>query len=558
MKPPWLDPLLRELEIAQAAEVKPVVEELTEGEKMIAYYRRLFEHTLEMAQQHEETIEYAVEELAKAKEEAARKDTLIEQLKITIAKQQRELFGVSSEHASRLEKQSEPQPTVVSTVEACLAVEDPIIFETTRPPAVKRRKPSWTPFPAHLPRKRIEYPCPTVCECGCTDLVKLGEDITEMLDVVPRQVHVLQHARPKMACRGCERIHQAPAPFYPTPRGRMGPNILAEFIVEKFGQHQPLNRQIECYKREGVELSPSTMGDQLGACCVTLKPLQDLIEAHTFNAERLHGDDTTVPVMATGKTKTGRFWTYVRNDQPSGGPAPPSAIFYYSPDRKGEHPQAHLAKYRGILQADAYGGYGQLYEGGRIREAGCWAHARRKFFELADIRQPLINPLAVEAVHRIDALMAIERELNGASPEQRRNVRQERSAPLVADLEVWMRGIKPKLAKHSEVAKAIDYLLKRWPAFVRFLDDGRICLTNNAAERALRAIALGRKAWLFAGSDRGGERAAVMYSLIGTAKLNKVDPEAWLADVLTRIADHPARRLHELLPWNWQAARQAA
>lgn len=554
MNSPWFDALITELKAAEAAEVRPTVE-LTETEKMIAYYRNLFEHTLEMAEVHEETIEYVAEELTRAKEESAGKDAIIEQLKITIAKQQRELFGVSSEHASRLDDHSEPQPEEAEA-EDLLGVENPIIIETTRAPAVERRKPSRKPFPSHLPRERVIVPGPTCCNhCGCTHLAKLGEDITETLEVVPRTWKVIQTVREKFTCRECEKISQTLAPFHATPRGWAGPQFLSTIIVEKFGQHQPLNRQIERYRREGVDLSSSTIGDQIGACSAALQPLFERIEAHTFKADRLHGDDTTVPVMAIGKTKTGRFWTYIRDDQPSGGPAPPAAIFYYSPDRKGEHPQGHLAKYNGVLQADAYGGYGQLYEGGRIQEAGCWAHARRKFFELADLRQALVHPLAVEAVHRIDALMAIERELNGATPEQRWRVRQERSAPLVADLEAWMRRMKPRLAKHSEVTKAIDYLLKRWPAFVRFLEDGRICMTNNAAERALRGIALGRKSWLFAGSDRGGERAAVMYSLIGTAKLNKVDPQAWLADVLGRIAEHPINRLDELLPWNWQAAR---
>jgi hypothetical protein len=315
-----------------------------------------------------------------------------------------------------------------------------------------------------------------------------------------------------------------------------------------------------------VPLSLSTLADQVGACCAVLTPLLKRIEAHVFAAERLHGDDTTVPVLAKGKTDTGRCWVYVRDDRPFGGPDPPAAMFYYSRDRTGEHPQAHLASYAGILQADAFGGYNKLYATGRkpgpIMEAACWVHARRPFFALADIAENArrkaqgktagaISPLAVEAVRRIDALFEIERSINGQSAEQRRAVRQELSAPLVTDLERWLREQRAKLSRGNDLAKAMDYILKRWPAFTRFLDDGRICLSNNAAERALRGIALGRKSWLFAGSDRGGQRAAAMYSLIVTAKMNDVDPQAWLADILARIAAHPAYRIDELLPWNW-------
>ncbi len=294
--------------------------------------------------------------------------------------------------------------------------------------------------------------------------------------------------------------------------------------------------------------------------------IYSLIEAHVLAAERLHGDDTTVPVLARGKTHTGRIWTYVRDDRPFGGPAPPAAVFYYSRDRTGEHPQRHLHTYAGIFQADAYGGYNKLYEAGRpglVLEASCWVHARRRFFVLADLaasarrkaqgKTPaVISPIALQAVRRIDALFDIERQINGQGAGQRRAVRQELSAPLVAELEAWMREERARLSRHNDVAQAMEYMLKRWAAFACFLDDGRICLSNNAAERSLRGIALGRRAWLFAGSDRGGERAAFMYTLIGTAKLNDIDPQAWLADVLRRIADHPASRLHELLPWHWK------
>lgn len=325
-------------------------------------------------------------------------------------------------------------------------------------------------------------------------------------------------------------------------------------LCDKFGQHIPLNRQVERFALEGVPISLSTAADAIGSCCHVLDPLLRRIEAHTFAAERVHGDDTTVPVLAAGKTDTGRIWTYVRDDAPFGGPAPPSAMFYYSRDRAGEHPQGHLANYSGILQADAYTGYTQLYlpdrSPGPIYEAACWAHARRPFFALADLeanarrkaqgkRAAVISPVALKMVQRIDALFEIERHINGQTADERRASRQQLSKPLIDDMEIWMREQRAKLSRDNDLAKAFDYLLNRWESFTRFLDDGRICLSNNCAERSLRGVALGRKAWLFAGSDRGGQRAAAMYSLIVTAKLNRIDPQAWLADVLARIADQP-------------------
>jgi transposase len=383
---------------------------------------------------------------------------------------------------------------------------------------------------------------------------------------------VIQHVREKFTCRDCEKISQPPAPFHVIPRGLAGPSLLAMILFEKFGQHQPLNRQAERYAREGVPLSLSTLADHVGACAVALGPIHDRIEAHVLAAARLHGDDTTVPVLAKSKCDTGRCWVYVRDDKPFGGPDPPAAVFYYSRDRRGEHPRTHLADYSGILQADAYGGYGELYrldrKPGPVTEALCWAHGRRKFFELADIAgaarkkaggktDVVISPMALEAVQRIDALFDIERDLNGLTAEQRFAARQDLSKPLLDDLHAWMVHERGKLARGNDVARAMDYMLKRWHAFTRFVDDGRVCLTNNAAERALRGIALGRKSWLFAGSDRGGQRAAFMYSLIVTAKMNDVDPQAWLADVLARIAEHPAQRIDDLMPWNWKPARAA-
>lgn len=517
-----------------------------------------------------------------AQAQAADDQAQIAHLKLQIAKLQRERFGQRSERSARLLDQLELQleDLDASATEDELAAEKAAsdaaqaAAKTTQVAGFTRKRPSRKPFPEHLPRERVIVPGPTACHCcGSTRLSKLGEDVTETLEVIPRQWKVIQHVREKFSCRDCETIDQAPAPFHVVPRGWAGPSLLAMILFEKYGQHQPLNRQAERYAREGVPLSLSTLADQVGACCSVLRPLHERLLAHVLAAERLHGDDTTVPVLAKGKTVTGRCWTYVRDDRPFGGRAPPVAAFFYSRDRSAEHPQLHLASWAGILQADAYSGYGKLYEAerglGPILEASCWAHARRKFFELADIeaaarrkaqrRTPqMISPMALEAVQRIDALFDIERGINGMTAEQRLAARQEQSAPLVVALEAWMREERRKLSRHSDVAGAIDYMLRRWPSFTRFLDDGRLCLTNNAAERALRGLALGRKAWLFAGSDRGGQRAALLYSLIVTAKLNDVDPQAWLADVLARIAEHPANRLDELLPWNWTPNRAVA
>lgn len=513
-------------------------------------------------------------ELAVATAKAADDQALIAHLKLLIAKLRREQYGPRAERSRRLLDQLELQ---LEELEAS-ASEDELAAQaaaakTTGVAAFERKRPARKAFPEHLPRERVVIPAPCACPaCGGARLSKLGEDVTETLEVIPRQWKVVQTVREKFSCRDCEAITQPPAPFHVVPRGWAGSSFLAMLLFEKFGQHQPLNRQAERYAREGVPLSLSTLADQVGAASAALMPLYGRIEAHVLAAERLHGDDTTVPVLAKGKTDTGRLWTYVRDDRPFAGTDPPAALFHYSRDRRGEHPRAHLASWSGILQADAYGGYGELYAAGRQPapglEAGCFAHARRKFFEPADVENSArrkarrqgaqaIYPIALEAVQRIDALFEIERGINGLPAEERLVCRKERSAPLMSELHAWLTEQLRKLSRNHDLAKAINYMLRRWDAFTRFLGDGRICITNNAAERALRGIALGRKSWLFCGSDRGGQRAAVMYSLIGTAKLNDVDPQAWLADVLARIAEHPASRLDELLPWNWRGCRPA-
>ena len=499
--------------------------------------------------------------------EASATQALVIHLKLEIEKLKRELYGTRSERKARLLDQLEMQ---LEDAEAA-ASEDELLAEkaavTAHVPSFVRRKPARKPFPAHLPRERVVIEAPSSCPCcGSEKLSKLGEDITETLEVIPRQWKVVQTVREKFSCRACEQITQPPAPFHATPRGFMGPHLLAMMLFEKFGQHQPLNRQSERYGREGIDLSVSTLADQVGACTMALRPLHALIEAHVLHAERLHGDDTTVPILAKGRTDTGRVWTYVRDDRPFGGSAPPAALFYASRDRTKGHPERHLSTFSGILQADAYGGYNGLYDPerspGPVTPALCWAHARRKFFELADIAAnprrgkdaAPISPIALEAVTRIDAIFDIERKINGLDANRRLQTRQEQIKPLVISLEAWLKAERANLSRHAPVAQAIDYMLRRWKHFTTFLDDGRICLTNNAAERALRGLALGRKSWLFAGSERGADRAAFMYTLIVTAKLNDIDPQAWLADTLTRIASMPQRELADLLPWNWKSA----
>ena len=499
----------------------------------------------------------AAEQLARREAEARASgaEAMVAHLKLLIAKLKHERFGASSERGRKLLDQMELE---LEELEAAAAEDASVAAKDSIVGAFARRRPVRAPLPDHLPRERVVVPAPTACPCCGGRLAKLGETITESLEVIPRQWKVVQTVREKFTCRACEAITQPPAPFHPIARGRAGPNLLAMILAGKFCDHQPLNRQSDAYAREGIDLDVSTLADWVGACTATLAPLVTLIRAHVMAAGRIHGDDTTVPVLAKGQTITGRLWTYVRDDRPFAGPAPPAAMFFYSRNRAGEHPNQHLAGYAGILQADAYAGFNDLYaparQPGPVTEAACWAHGRRKFFELAEVARA---PLAVEAVRRIDAIFDIERSINGLPAAQRLAIRQERLAPLVDALETWMREARCKMSRHADVAKAIDYMLKRWDAFSRFLGDGRICLSNNAAERALRGIALGRKSWLFAGSDRGGQRAAAIYSLTATAKLNDVDPQAWLADVLRRIADHPASRLDQLLPWNWRTIKVA-
>jgi transposase len=478
----------------------------------------------------------------------------IEHLKLLIAKLQRLQFGRKSEKLERQIEQLELRLEDLQTNQA-----ESSIQQVARTPAAASAtvRPARRPLPEHLPREIHRYePEPQACpECGGA-LRKLGEDVSEMLEYVPAQFKVIRHVRPKLSCTRCEHMVQVAAPSRPIERGLAGPGLLAHVLVSKYGDHLPLYRQSEIYARVGVELERSTLADWVGASSTLLDPLVEVLRRYVLNGGKLHADDTPVPVLApgTGKTKTGRLWTYVRDDRPAGAKSAPAVWFAYSPDRKGEHPEQHLQNFRGALQADAYAGFNKLYEDGRIQEVACWAHVRRKFYDLAEAHK---SPMAKEAIERIAALYAIESEIRGRPPNERQQVRQARARPLLDSLRQWLETCLTKLSRKSDTTVAVKYALSLWPALVRYCDDGRLEIDNNAAERALRTVALGRKNYLFAGSDAGGQRAAALYSLIGSANLNGLDPEAYLREVLTCIAEQPISRIEELLPWNLIASPQS-
>jgi len=489
--------------------------------------------------------------LSEQAEELDSRSERIEHLKLMVEKFRHMMFGRKSEKLvlklEQMEFELEEDETTQAEAEA--------LDERLSPAKEAKPRPERKPLPEHLKREEVIHKPDTDCcpDCG-GGLRHFGDDVSEQLEYVPESFKVIRHMRPKFTCTDCDRIIEAPAPSRPIERGLAAPSLLAHVIVSKYADHLPLFRQSEIYARQGVEISRSTMAGWVGAASDLLGPLVDAIGKHVFAGRKLHADDTPMPVLApgNGKTKTGRLWTYVRDDRPAGEQAPPAVWFAYSEDRRGEHPRQHLKNFTGALQADAYAGFHHLY-GNHIYEAACWAHARRKFH---DIHLAHASPTTTDALARIGALYAVEDEIRGKPVDVRLSVRQSRARPLLDELRKWMEKALRSLSSKSETAAAIRYALSRWRALTRYTDDGLLEIDNSAAERALRAVALGRKNFLFAGSDHGGERAAAMYTLLGSAKLNGIDPELYLRTVLARIADHPISRIQDLLPWNMAPSLQ--
>jgi transposase len=499
-------------------------------------------------------------ELAAAKAGLLAKTLEIEKLKLHIARLRRAQFGRSSEKIARTLEQLE---LMLEDLEADTSV--PAASATSLAADVEQssssKRSGRKPLAEHLPRQEVVHePSCTCPSCG-GEMRKVGEDVTEVLDYVPGHFEVIKHIRPAFSCRRCESMVQMPMPSLPIERGQPGAGLLAHVVVGKYCDHLPLYRQSGIYAREGVELDRATLADWVGKTAALVSPLVEAVAQHVMAAEKLHADDTPVPVLApgTGKTKTGRLWVYLRDERPYGGEAPPAVVYRYSPDRKGEHPRAQLARFRGFLQADGYSGFGRLYETSNgapatVTEVACWAHVRRKFY---DIHVATNAPIAGDALARIGQLFDIERAAMGRSPQVRARIRQSAARPVIDDLAAFFDASLTMISGKSELAGAIRYARSRWSALTRYLEDGRLEISNNAAERAIRPLALGRKNYLFAGSDAGGERAATAYTLIETAKLNGLDPEAYLRDVLGRIADHHINRIGELLPWNIASGSRA-
>jgi transposase len=505
-------------------------------------------------------------ELAAAKAGLVAKALEIEKYKLQIARLRRMQFGRSSEKIARtieqLELRLEELATETSSAssEACAAPDEPspLVGQSS---SSDRRKSERRALPAHLPSRDVVHAPSCTCPLCGGDMRKVGEDVTRILDYIPGHFEVVRHIRPAFSCRRCESMVQTPMPSLPIERGQAGAGLLAHILVGKYCDHLPLYRQSSIYAREGVELDRTIMAAWVGKVTALISPLVEAVAGHVMAAEKLHVDDTPVPVLApgTGKTKTGRLWVYLRDERPFGGQAPPAVVYRYSPDRKAEHPRAQLADFHGFLQADGYSGFGPLYAAANgqpatVTEVACWAHVRRHFY---DIHIADNAPIAGEALQRIGRLFDVERTTTGLLPDQRQRIRQSAARPLIDDLARFLDASLAMISGRSDLAKAIRYARSRWTALTRYLDDGTLEISNNAAERAIRPLALGRKNYLFAGSDAGGERAAAAYTLIESAKLNGLDPEAYLREVISRIADHPINRIAQLLPWNIGLASQA-
>jgi transposase len=513
-------------------------------------------------------------ELIAAKNGLIHSQLTIETLKAQLAKLRREKFGQSSERIERaleqlelaLEEAEAGQAESTAPAEATSPSTDqtvPPSAPATEQPEQKQKKRRT--LPPQLPRRDVVHAPADVCKtCGGTELRKVGESVTEILAYIPGRFEVIRHVRPACSCRKCETMVQAPMPDLPIPRGMVDASFLAHVAVAKFCDHLPLYRQAEIYARSsGLEIDRSQLAAQLGHTAWLLRPLGELVADHVMAGRVIHADDTPVPVLApgAGKTKTGRQWVYLRDERPHGGVAPPAVLYRYTPDRKGEHCRAELANFTGWLHADGYAGFAKLYEIAgarretlpvygppRIAEVACWSHVRRGF---VDEFKSSGSPIAKEALDKIGSLFDIERPIAGAPPDHRKSVRQRLAKPRIEQLAAWFDNQLQKIPGKSDLAGAIRYARSRWGALTRYVDDGMLEISNNAVENQIRPIALGRKNWLFSGSDAGGQRAALFYTLIRTAVLNGIEPEAWLRDVIGRIGSHPINRLHELLPWNW-------
>jgi transposase len=478
----------------------------------------------------------------------------IERLRLIVQKLQRNQFGRRSERLDDDQLQFG-----FEDLEADLARAEAKLPSSAQKPAASKSQDDRLRLPAELPREDrrldIEH---HACPCCGGALHAIGETITEMLDHVPARLRVIRIRRPRYGCRACGTIHQAPAPERPIAKGLATPALLAHVLVSKYCDHLPLYRQSQIFARHGVELNRSTLANWVGGAVWWLEPLQARLAEHVFASQVLFADDTPIPVLdpGRGRTKTGRLWVYARDDRPWCGPDPPAAVYLYSPDRRAERPAAHLQRFKGIVHVDGYPGFDRLAAAGHIQLAACWAHARRKFYE---VHQATGSPVAAEALKHIGELYAIEATIRGQPAATRKSVRRSQLLPLIATMKAWLEVELNRLPPRGGVADAIRYALTRWTALCRFLDDGRIELDNNTVERAIRPIALGRKNHLFAGSDGGAERWAIVASLLATAKLNDVEPFAYLRDVLERLSNgHPMSHLDDLLPWNWIQLKAAA
>ncbi|HBT37344.1 MAG TPA: IS66 family transposase [Hyphomonas sp.] len=503
-----------------------------------------------MSEQASSTIDKDAR-IAELEAALAARDTLIETLRFQLSQLKRMTFGQSSE---KLARQVEQLELALEELEGEAAVAD---VATTTVPTGNDRPAPIRQLPDHLPRidRRIE---PEAGSCTCPEcggaLHPLAEDSDEMLDVAPVQWRVIRTVRPKYSCRSCEKVVQAPAPVKAVARGKASFATLAHVVASKFDHHLPLYRQAEMMSAQGIDIDRSTLAGWAGQAAALLDPIVARIREEGLKASKVHADDTPVPMLVPGKGKTAqaRLWTYVVDDRPSGAAGPALVWYRFTPDRSGVHPQTELRHFTGLLQADGYAGFDKLYATGRIREVACWAHFRRKIFEN---HQTSPTPLTADLLERIARLYRVEEEIRGRLPDVRRRHRHERSKPEIEELRVVIDDALRRLSPKSSMAKALAYGRKRWVALTRFLDEGVAEIDNNIAERAMRSVAIGRKNWLFAGSKAGGERAAAIYSVIETCKLNGIEPQAYIADVIGKIAGGwPASRWDDLMPWNWTAA----